>query len=301
MYYLAYDVETANAKDQGSICQVGWVLFSNQGIVRTGGSLINPESAFSPVCVKVHGITAADVADAPTFPQYWESTLRELMLSALVVAYNATFDIRATALDLRRYRIPDPGIDYVDLLAVSRDLVPTEKHTLANAMTWACMDFDHHAADADAMAIFRLMNAIRRYHRLHCVGEVLQRGRAVISTSTAITLPDAAPAPCVEQPPEVPAVSGDGHALDGLCFCVTGDLFDGAGREQVEALITANGGIVKASMSKKIRYLVCGDYRDYPAGYQSTKARRADELRQAGQQLDNITYSVLLYLIEAGR
>lgn len=302
MNYLAYDVETASTKEQGSICQIGWVLFSNQGIIRTGGTLINPETSFSSVCIKVHGITGDDVQDSPTFPEYWESTLRDLMMSSLVVSYNATFDIRATILTLRRYHLADPGIDYVDVLNVCRRLVPTEKHTLADVMGWAGMAFEHHDAAEDAMAIFRILNAVRRFHHFRCVGEVLQCGHSTISISVRMDI--SAPSPVKPDPPvkrSEPVAAPDvvDHALDGVCFCVTGDIFDGSGRDQVETLIISHGGIVKASMSKKVRYLVCGDYKDYPAGYQSTKAKRAEELRQAGVQVDDIAMAALISLIES--
>ena len=36
MYLLAYDVETANAKNIGSICAVGWVLLDNDVIADQG-------------------------------------------------------------------------------------------------------------------------------------------------------------------------------------------------------------------------------------------------------------------------
>ena len=299
MYYLAYDVETAHHEFHGSICQIGWALFSNRGLIRSGGSLINPQTAFSPMCVRVHGITEADVKDAPTFDQYWDSTLGELMNSSLVVAYNALFDIRATAMALRRYRIPDPGIDYIDLLPVCRDLVPSEKHTLADMMAWSGSVFEHHNAQDDAMAIVRVLTAVRKDRHLRSFGEVLQISSACISASTHLTLPEEKPIPePVETAPLEITLVGC-HELDGLAFCVTGDYFEGAGRADVEAMITAHGGIVKAGVSKKVRYLISGDYKDYPAGYQSTKARKAQELRDAGVEIDIITMSALVNLIES--
>ena len=81
--YLAVDVETANA-DCASICQIGLVEFDETGPLSSWDSLVNPEEPFDGVKVSIHGITEADVADAPKFSDVYDR-LREAMTGQIMV------------------------------------------------------------------------------------------------------------------------------------------------------------------------------------------------------------------------
>ena len=54
-------------------------------------TLVNPESPISPGAQRVHGITAEQVATAPTFATI-EPQLRDLLHGRPVAIYNAEFD-----------------------------------------------------------------------------------------------------------------------------------------------------------------------------------------------------------------
>ena len=117
MKFLMYDVETAN-RDVGSICAVGWACLDGDEVVDSGYSLINPNMHFSPYNTRVHGLTEKDVQNAPTFGEYWESTLKKHMESSVIIAHSAAFDISATEQALKYASIDDPGIDYIDTLPI---------------------------------------------------------------------------------------------------------------------------------------------------------------------------------------
>ena len=68
MDFVAVDVETANS-DISSICQIGIVVFKEGVMVDEWISLINPQSHFDRINIGIHGITDADVKDAPTFSE----------------------------------------------------------------------------------------------------------------------------------------------------------------------------------------------------------------------------------------
>ena len=74
MEFVALDVETAN-ENVGSICQIGLAGYKGNELIREWVSLVNPEEKFSPFNISVHGLTAADVAEASTLPELAE-TLR---------------------------------------------------------------------------------------------------------------------------------------------------------------------------------------------------------------------------------
>ena len=76
--FIAVDIETANRRDGGSICQISIVKYDGQEIKTEFSSLVNPLVEFDPFCVNIHGITEEDVKDAPSFSQI-EETIRPLL------------------------------------------------------------------------------------------------------------------------------------------------------------------------------------------------------------------------------
>lgn len=61
------DVETANST-RASICALGIICFRSGKEVFRKHYLIDPETDFAPMNIKVHGITPVMVAGKPTFP-----------------------------------------------------------------------------------------------------------------------------------------------------------------------------------------------------------------------------------------
>jgi DNA polymerase-3 subunit epsilon len=84
--------------------------------VRTWSSLVNPGRAIPDYATRVHGITDADVRNAPPFERV-QRELLELCLGGTVVAHNASFDLSflpllaplpsLCTLRLARRRFPD--------------------------------------------------------------------------------------------------------------------------------------------------------------------------------------------------
>ncbi|MFC4127218.1 hypothetical protein [Nocardia rhizosphaerae] len=69
--FAAFDVETANPA-RGSICSLGVAVVRDGVRVRTHSLLCRPPAAvgdFAPFNVRIHRITPARVADAPTFAE----------------------------------------------------------------------------------------------------------------------------------------------------------------------------------------------------------------------------------------
>ena len=69
------DFETANHQ-ANSACQLGIAIVEPWEIVREKKWMIRPKRLyFSPRCVAVHGITAKDVLQAPTWEEIWPEVL----------------------------------------------------------------------------------------------------------------------------------------------------------------------------------------------------------------------------------
>lgn len=163
--FVAIDVETASQRWE-SICAISLVKVVDGCIVDTFTTLINPECDFSPINMRIHGITALAVADAPTFPQI-ASKIIDFIGDNFLIAHNIPFDANALARAFQRYDIPVPVLDTFCTLASARAYCPTlDNHTLPSV----CARFDvnagrHHDAGDDAHACAEIM--IRLAGELH--------------------------------------------------------------------------------------------------------------------------------------
>jgi len=110
MNFTAIDFETANSS-RGSACAVGLGTVEGGRIVRAVQHLIRPDPLyFSPFNISIHGITAEDVANAPSFAELWSELLASI--SEPLVAHNASFDISVIRRSLDNAGMDYPDIDY---------------------------------------------------------------------------------------------------------------------------------------------------------------------------------------------
>ncbi len=151
MKFTAIDFETANGS-RSSACAVGLSFVENGEITGRLYQLIRPEPAwFDPFNVSIHGITAADVADAPTFTDFWP-TLASSIRGPLV-AHNAAFDMGVLRAALDETGIPYPDADYFCTRVISKLTWPQRPtYTLDHLAKALDIQFRHHDAAEDARA-----------------------------------------------------------------------------------------------------------------------------------------------------
>ena len=155
---VALDVETPNGKVP-AICQIGLVVEEHGDIVKTESILVNPETWFDGINIQIHGITPADVQDAPTFPEVW-TRIAGYFSDSVIVAHNAAFDLGVITGTLERYGIPVPPITYACTVQMARRRFSRETYGSYRLDT-LCAAFDiplenHHDALCDALACYRL-------------------------------------------------------------------------------------------------------------------------------------------------
>lgn len=303
MKVLSYDVETANSKKRGSICAIGWVLLEDSQVLEKGYTLINPKCDFDGRCTKVHGITADDVMEAPTFAEYWESTLCTLMSKSLVIAHNASFDISATEQALFEASIPDPGIDYMDTLPVMRYFWDSESYKLFDLAAASGYTYQVHHAGEDALALVYVLNYLANLVGLEDIPALLIRSHASVDNTTTNHY---RPKAIQVQEPNYHAfhrnehcreeVEAEDSSMAGLRICITGDI-PGYERAELEKIIMLHGGKPTASVSGKTDYLVVGTYEGYGEGYVSGKQKKALELIEQGGKVRIINPEALDRLI----
>ncbi|MFZ2511980.1 MAG: exonuclease domain-containing protein [Gordonia sp. (in: high G+C Gram-positive bacteria)] len=86
-------------------------------------TLVNPKRDVGPT--SVHGVTARDVFDAPTFDQVIP-TLLDLLDGRVIVGHNVAFDLRFLAAELERAGFVLPEVVVVDTLTVARRLLASQ-------------------------------------------------------------------------------------------------------------------------------------------------------------------------------
>lgn len=151
MKFTAIDFETANAS-RGSACAVGLVRVENGIIVGRLRQLIRPEPLdFDPFNVSIHGISAKDVADAPTFAEFWPSLWPRI--TGPLVARNAAFDMSVLRYSLDDFGAPYPETDYFCTCVISKLAWPEyPTYALNHVAREIGVSFLHHDAEEDALA-----------------------------------------------------------------------------------------------------------------------------------------------------
>ncbi|MDE6121041.1 MAG: 3'-5' exonuclease [Muribaculaceae bacterium] len=156
--FIAIDVETANYS-RSSICSIVAVKVRDGLIVDSRYSLVCPEpDYYCQACVRVHGITADDTWNAPSFGQVWSDWL-DWLEDLPLVAHNASFDSACITSACRIYQL-DPPPAFLCTLAAARRAIP--RGVLQSKSLDSLCDYfgiplrNHHNALDDATACARL-------------------------------------------------------------------------------------------------------------------------------------------------
>lgn len=314
--WTAIDFETAN-QDRGSACAVGLVRVRGGVVVDRLTTLIRPPGPvdfFSRHNTAVHGITAADVADAPGWGEVLERIV-EFSGGGPLVAHNAAFDMGVLRQACQISGLPHPAWDYACTLVLSRRTwgelpdhrLPTVSAHVGHTIT------RHHRADADAEAAAHIMIAAMRWHGTASLPELAQASgaalrrlegvRQVASAPPPVSVPVAEPAgedrfshwQRVSRTP-LPQASPDADPsgpLYGRTVCVSGDL-ESMDKPEVWRRVAEAGGHPAKNVTKKTDVLVVGG----TAGAGPTaKHRQAQTYRERGQRIDFVTEPELLTLL----
>ena len=141
------------------VIELAVVHVSDRGLIEgRWETLVNPRRDLGRQ--DIHGIRAADVLDAPSFTEI-APQLIDLLRGRVVVAHNASFDIRFLLSELSRAGHAAPA-EVVSLctMQLARDFLPGAGRSLADCC--AALDIDPgaaHRASVDALATARLLAA----------------------------------------------------------------------------------------------------------------------------------------------
>ena len=100
------DVETTGARRYSEIIEICIVDEQGQALYH---SLINPTTEIEPIATAVHGLTRKHVKDAPLYPEIHGEVIHHLS-NRVVIAYNASFDMRLLRQTVERYQLVFPAL-----------------------------------------------------------------------------------------------------------------------------------------------------------------------------------------------
>lgn len=162
--FVALDFETANAS-RDSACSLGLVKCRGREIVAVDSFLIRPKvNVFCSFNTAIHGITAAQVEDEPTFDALWER-FTAFVGDAPLVAHNASFDMSVLRGLLDSYGIACPSLSYACSVQISKRTWPDlPRYKLSVVAGHLGIDFVHHDALEDASACARIALAAMDIH-----------------------------------------------------------------------------------------------------------------------------------------
>jgi DNA polymerase III, epsilon subunit and related 3''-5'' exonucleases len=148
--FVAIDFETAN-RNWTSICAVGLAFVDGGRVVANPSWLVRPpELVFDPGFIKIHGITADQVAGQPEFSELWATLLPHLQ-GRTIVAHNAEFDVNVLIQSLDYYHIPRLSADYSCTKIIAQRTWPgLKRYGLAALAERHGITFQHHDAGEDA-------------------------------------------------------------------------------------------------------------------------------------------------------
>ncbi|MFE5290472.1 exonuclease domain-containing protein [Nocardia sp. NPDC056611] len=299
--FAAIDVETANSS-RGSICAVGVTVVRDGRRAEEASWLCRPPAGldfFNWHNIRVHGISAAMVADKPEFAHRWPEMVG-LIGDLPVIAHNAGFDSGAIREACAHSGIHPPTWTYSCSLALARRHLALDSYRLPYVADALGIDFtNHHDAAADAAAaadiVIALANragtdSLAALERM-VVDRPLRTERTPRPLRTEPVAAERAPRRSwfAREELVLPTVTGadPSHPLYGEIIVFTGDLA-AMTRQQAWDAIAACGATPARNVTRRTTGLVIGDgFRGADAAaFTTSKARRVAELRIRGQRIE---------------
>lgn len=172
--FTAIDFETANGH-AASACSVGLVKVRDGRVVDKESWLIRPPFGYDVMNewnTRIHGITAADIVDAPLWAEQFE-TLWRFVDGDLLAAHNAGFDMGVLQAACRASNLDAPDARYLCSLRVARKTYHLDSYRLpVAAMAAGFEDFAHHDALADAEACAAIVVHAAKRHGVESADEL---------------------------------------------------------------------------------------------------------------------------------
>lgn len=330
------DFETANHQPN-SACQLGIAIVEPWKVIREKRWMIRPQRLyFSPRCVAVHGITANDVLDAPTWDEIWPEVCQWID-GSVMVAHNAGFDANVLMSTCLAHDIAISPIDVLCTRIVSKRSWPSlRSHSLASMAEYLSIVFKHHDALEDAKVSARLLieaamkagaedlkqleeqlglvrgriwsdrvrhpRTVRR-SRIEAVAEGTARYEPKRFTKDGVPLEGNRQHKPRRIADEILKQSAGKSPIEGKYLVLIGTLL-GLDREDSAAFLSQLGAKVQADINLQTQYVIQGTLSetefDTLSGITSRRQRDIADRNHSGQALVILSQRQLLAMLPAG-
>lgn len=156
MNYLFIDIECANCKDGGKLCEFGYVLTDAEfNQLEYKNILINPDADFDPYVInKMLNFTLEEYHNSPKLNEVYDTIFSLLTAKdTLIVGHTVGGDAVHIGDDCVRYNLPTPDFSYVDVVELYKGYDGSKNATsLVNMCNALEIETDEnvHTAGVDA-------------------------------------------------------------------------------------------------------------------------------------------------------
>lgn len=150
--FVAMDFETANRSPRSAVAMALTRVVGGVIERRVATLLRPPTRSFS--LKRIHGINAADVADAPDFAAAWPRAKGLLDGARFIAAHHAAFDQGVLGSCCQYARLSAPRLRFLCTVALARQVWEIFPTKLPDVCRYLAIPLQHHnaASDADACA-----------------------------------------------------------------------------------------------------------------------------------------------------
>lgn len=131
--FVSFDLETTGFSVRyDRIIEIGVVKFRNGKILESRSWLLNPGIPIPQPAQRIHGITEEMTTGRPSFQDIFPE-FTAFIGNAVLLAHNASFEVKFINAELERNGLPPPGNAVLDTLRLSRAWFPdAESYSLKN-------------------------------------------------------------------------------------------------------------------------------------------------------------------------
>lgn len=184
MKIASIDFETAN-HSRASMCAASVAVFEDGVLVESPYWLVKPPKGhgwfLEEWTEEIHGISHLDVLHAPEFPQIAAEFLERLTSADIVIAHNARFDMDVLKQTLDHFHLPKPRFSHLCTCTLARRVWPElSNHRLNTIAAHIGHEFQHHHAQADAVAAGHVMLAAMRHMEAGTLEDLMSRTSGLV-------------------------------------------------------------------------------------------------------------------------
>jgi len=248
---------------------------------------------FHPFNVRLHGITAAIVADAPSWAVL-APTVLDFIDDGVVVAHNASFDTSVIRQTSDAAGLPWPTMNYLCSLAVARRTLKLPYYRLPFVAHACNVELgNHHSADDDAHATAMVTVALAKMNECGSLDELTTKIKIRLGSMSPLTYRPSSLHNTTSGSalPGVNENADTNHHLYGRVVVFTGAL-SSMTRQDAWDMSVEVGGIPEKTVTKRTNVLVVGDFNPAslaPGQEVTGKAAKAFQLQDKGQDIELMT------------